>query len=219
MRWFKVPFWIPWVMPQRVWRGPKHDSQGRSCVYLTFDDGPIPEVTPWVLEQLDRFKAKATFFCIGDNGVRHGEILGDIIARGHAIGNHTQSHCKGSKTTTEEYLAQAQKFHESTGVKTRLFRPPYGRLTGAQARRLRRRGYRIIMWDLLSYDWQKELSPETILDKLKTQLRPGSIIVFHDSLKAQKNLRAVLPEFLRTINDLDMAMLPLSDLTASGFKT
>ncbi len=213
MRWFKVPFWIPWVMPQRLWRGPKYDSQGRPCVYLTFDDGPIPEVTPWVLEQLDLYGAKATFFCIGDNGMRHREILQDISAQGHTIGNHTQSHCHGQQTSTEDYLLQTQQFHQSTAVKTRLFRPPYGRLTWAQERRLRRRGYRIIMWDLLSYDWQKELSPEMILEKLKTKVRPGSIIVFHDSLKAQKNLRAVLPEILRIINDLDMAMLPLDDWT------
>lgn len=206
MRWFKVPFWIPWIAPNRVWSGPAQDLKGRPCIYLTFDDGPIPEVTPWVLDQLDFYGAKATFFCIGDNGVRHPEILQDIMTRGHAIGNHTQSHCKGSQTSTHEYLAQTQDFHDSTGVKTKLFRPPYGRLTGAQARRLRRRGYRIIMWDLLSYDWQKELAPETILDKLKAQLRPGSIVVFHDSLKAEKNLRSVLPEFLKHVVNVGLVM-------------
>ena len=209
MRWFKVPFWIPWIMPYRLWRGNMHDSQGRPCVYLTFDDGPIPELTPWVLEQLDRFQAKATFFCIGDNRVRYPEILQDILKRGHTVGNHTQSHCNGKLTSAPEYLKQTQQFHQSTGVHTKLFRPPYGRLTGAQARGLRRKGYRIVMWDLLSYDWQKELQATTIIKKLKRNLRPGSVIVFHDSLKAENNLRAVLPKILEHIDELGMLMVSL----------
>jgi len=209
MRWFKVPFWIPWTMPQRIWRGPQHDHKGRPFVYLTFDDGPIPEVTPWVLDQLEAYGAKASFFSIGDNAVRHPEILQDILKRGHTIGNHTQSHCKGSETSTEVYLAQVKAFHNATQLKTNLFRPPYGRITSSQASSLSKLGYRIVMWDILSYDWQKELSAQIIYAQLKKHLRPGSIIVFHDSLKAEKNLRQVLPKILGHISNQGMVMAAL----------
>ena len=211
MRWFKVPFWIPWVMPYRIWRGSQHDHQGRPCVYLTFDDGPIPEVTPWVLDQLETYGAKATFFSIGDNAERYPEILRDILKRGHAVGNHTQSHCKGSSTTKKEYLDQVQAFHKSAEVNTKLFRPPYGRMSAGQASSLLKRGYRIVMWDILSYDWQQELPAQTIYTKLKKHLRPGSILVFHDSLKAEKNLRQVLPKILEHISNQGLVMATLCE--------
>ena len=209
MRWFKTPFWASWLMPNRIWRGPRHDSQGRPCVYLTFDDGPIPEVTPWVLDQLEAYGAKATFFSIGDNAMRYPEILQDILKRGHTVGNHTQSHCKGSETSKQVYLEQVQAFHNTTQLKTSLFRPPYGRITSSQASSLSKLGYRIVMWDILSYDWEKELSAQRIYARLKKHLRPGSIVVFHDSLKAEKNLRAVLPQILEYCNNEEMVMAAL----------
>lgn len=209
MRWFKTPFWIPWVMPNRLWRAPSYDLQGQSLVYLTFDDGPISEVTPWVLEQLDKYNAKATFFCIGENAQRYPEILQETIRRGHQIGNHTQNHCNGRETSTDEYLEQVQRFEHSTGVNTKLFRPPYGRLNARQSKGVIRLGYRIVMWDVLSYDWQKELSANTIIDRLKKFIKPGSIIVFHDSVKAEKNLRLVLPEILKYLDNQKMNMVGL----------
>ena len=210
MRWFKIPFWIPWLMPSRIWRGPKFNPQGQPCVYLTFDDGPIPEVTPWVLDQLDVYGAKATFFCIGENALRYPEIMQETLRRGHQIGNHTQSHCKGPETSTQMYLSQVRQFEQSTGFDPSLFRPPYGRLTSDQVSNLTRLGYRIIMWDILSYDWQNKCSEELILLKLKRHLRPGSIVVFHDSLKAEKNIRQVLPKILEHIKSKGMVMTVLS---------
>jgi len=196
-------------MPYRLWRGPEYDPQGPPCVYLTFDDGPIPEVTPWVLDQLDAYGAKGTFFCIGENAQRYPEILELIRKRGHQVGNHTQSHCRGTETTTQNYLKQVREFEQTTGLKTRLFRPPYGRMTQAQAQALRKQGYKIIMWDLLSYDWQKELPAQPIYTKLKKHLQPGSILVFHDSLKAEKNLRTVLPKILEHLSTQGMVMAAL----------
>ena len=210
MQWFKIPFWLPWLMPSRLWRCPKYDPQCQACIYLTFDDGPIPEVTPWVLDQLDTYGAKATFFCIGENTQRHSDILQEIIKRGHKVGNHTQSHCKGTKTSTQNYLSQVRQFELSTGLKSKLFRPPYGRLTADQASGLTKLGYRIVMWDVLSYDWQKERSAELIFSQLKRYISPGSIVVFHDSLKAEKNLRAVLPKILEHINNKGITMALLS---------
>lgn len=196
-------------MPNRLWRAPGNNLQGQSLVYLTFDDGPIPEVTPWVLDQLDKYNATATFFCIGENAQRYPEILQETLRRGHHIGNHTQNHCNGRETSTDEYLKQVQHFKHSTAVSTKLFRPPYGRLSLAQSKGVRRLGYRIVMWDVLSYDWQKELSATTIVDKLKKFIKPGSIIVFHDSVKAEKNLRIVLPKILEHIVNQKMNMVGL----------
>ena len=167
-------------------------------------------MTPWVLDKLDAYGAKATFFCIGENTQRHPEILQEVIKRGHQVGNHTQSHCKGTRTSTKNYLSQVHQFEQVTGLNSKLFRPPYGRLTADQASNLTKLGYRIVMWDVLSYDWQKDHSAELIYNKLQRYIRPGSIVVFHDSLKAEKNLKAVLPKILEHINNKGMAMALLS---------
>ena len=216
MRLPTVPFWIPWLFKRRLWQGPRRDDHGRPAIYLTFDDGPIPEVTPWVLNQLAAAKAKATFFCIGDNAFKHPDLVTEILKQGHALGNHTQNHCKGTETDTQTYVDNTLAFHAKTGIQTKLFRPPYGKLSGAQARELKKLGYTLVMWSLLSYDWDKSFSPEKIQRILRKNVQPGSIIVFHDSLKAENNLRQVLPNFLSALNDMGLVMLPLKESKLSG---
>lgn len=154
------------MFPTRIWEGPA----GEKSLYLTFDDGPIPEVTPWVLEELRKFNAKATFFCIGDNVRKHPDVFSQVVAEGHAVGNHTFNHLNGWKTRTREYLSNAEMGRDimqqelnqttTTSSKVRLFRPPYGKIRTTQARELEKMGYKIVMWDVLSRDYDKTLSEE-----------------------------------------------------------
>lgn len=188
------------MYPDRIWDA---SPQGRR-LYLTFDDGPIPEVTPWVLEQLSQFNAKATFFSIGDNVSKHPEIFSQVLAESHAIGNHTHNHLNGWKTSPQQYLEnvlKAQDIFLKAGFTVprdsgMIFRPPYGKMTRKQEKLLTQKNFHIVMWDVLSYDFKEKLAPEKIFKKLTKKSRPGSILVFHDSLKAEKNLRAVLPRIL-----------------------
>lgn len=169
-------------------------------LYLTFDDGPVPGATEFVLHTLDRFGAKATFFCIGDNVKKHPDLFKKIIDEGHAIGNHTFNHLNGWKNRTTPYLENAMQCHDEmakhlpSGRITKLFRPPYGRITRHQINVLD--NYQIIMWDVLSMDYNKKLAPHTCLFNTVSATRPGSIIVFHDSLKAEKNMAFTLPRFI-----------------------
>ena len=192
----KIPNLLKHLLPHRLWNFPPEEK----ALYLTFDDGPIPEVTPWVLEQLKTFQAKASFFCIGDNVRKNPEVFRKIIAGGHAIGNHTHNHLNGWRTSSEKYIRnvqQAREEMECIGKGTqKLFRPPYGRLTDKQATMLRESGFRIVMWDVLSVDYNRRLSSERCLQNVLKNAGPGSIVVFHDSLKAEKNLKAVLPQVL-----------------------
>ena len=194
----KIPTLLKLLLPDRLWNLPKDEQ----AIYLSFDDGPIPEVTPWVLEQLQQYGAKATFFCIGDNVRKHPQIFQKIVAEGHAIGNHSFNHLNGWRTRSIRYLEnvlQAQSemskyTSEATG--TKLFRPPYGRLKEKQARLLRENDFKVVMWDVLSVDYNQRLSPEKCFKNVVNNAGAGSIIVFHDSLKAEKNLKAVLPRVL-----------------------
>ena len=174
------------LFPETVWRIHKREH----TVYLTFDDGPIPEVTPWVLDTLDHYGIKATFFCVGDNVARSPELFAEIKRRGHSVGNHTMNHLQGAKVTTRRYLLNV--FHAHELIDSPLFRPPHGLLRWAQSKVLRSR-FTIIMYDLVTRDYSKKLTPEQVLDNVKRYARNGSIIVFHDSLKAEKNLRYALP--------------------------
>ena len=202
LRLVTVPKFVQRIYPKRIWALPNKENN----VYLTFDDGPIPEVTPWVLDILKQYNAKATFFCIGDNIKKHPEIFNRILAEGHSVGNHTFNHLNGWKTNTQNYIdnvslfekeLQAQHFrHSSLVPRTSLFRPPYGKITSKQARVLQQNGYKIIMWSVLSYDYDASVSKEKCLQNVVQHIQPGSIIVFHDSIKAQKNLRYVLPKVL-----------------------
>lgn len=197
---FKTPSLVYRLFPSLLWQVQREEGG----VYLTFDDGPTPEVTPYVLDLLDRYHAKATFFCIGKNIEAHPEIFKDILARGHRIGNHTHNHLNAQKWNTEEYLENV-RLAETTILKhgrdhsislPRLFRPPYGRITGKLSEILLRENYRIVMWSLLSADFDLELDTVRSLKNLKKNSEPGSIIVFHDSVKAYENLKFLLPEYL-----------------------
>jgi len=160
------------------------------AVYLTFDDGPIPEVTPKVLAILDRYGVKATFFMVGENIDKHPEVFEQVVQAGHAIGNHTYNHMKGWKVSTAEYLANVQKFPKET----KLFRPPYGRTWIWQRRAVKRLGYEIYLWDVLTRDYNPRRTPEAMLRQIQRCTRPGSIINFHDSVKSNERMLKVLPE-------------------------
>lgn len=174
------------LYPRACWR---MDSSERA-VYLTFDDGPIPEVTPWVLEILDKYNIKATFFMVGDNVRKHPDEYKMVVERGHRIGNHTYNHLKGLEQRTDRYMANIEK--ADAYLKSNLFRPPHGLMRARQYRVLCKR-YRIVMWDLVTRDYNPKLTGEQVLAKVKKYARPGSIITFHDSLRATHNLYYALP--------------------------
>lgn len=173
-----------------VWNIP---GGGKKDLYLTFDDGPIPEVTPWVLDTLAGYDAKATFFCIGSNCVAHPEILERIRRDGHSVGNHTYDHLPGRKTPFRTYLRNVIRCQEFTG--TRLFRPPYMSLTLAQGRALRSR-FEVVLWDVLSGDFDPDIDGPQCLENVLSAARPGSIVLFHDSLGAEARVRYALPRVL-----------------------
>ncbi|KJJ39730.1 polysaccharide deacetylase family protein [Aequorivita vladivostokensis] len=197
-----MPRFIQRLYPERIWAF----SREEKSIYLTFDDGPIPEVTPWVLDELKKYNAKATFFCIGENVQKHPEIFQRILSEGHSVGNHTFNHLNGWKATSE-YIENVDKAEGQMGNNSkfkiqdiRLFRPPYGKITSKQAKILQRKGFKIVMWDIISYDYDANTSPEKCLQNVLKNIKPGSVIVFHDSLKAEKNLRFVLPKVLEVID-------------------
>ena len=196
------------IFPKRVWN---ISTQNRE-MFLTFDDGPIPEVTPWVLKTLRKHKAKATFFCIGDNIRKHPELFQQIIAEGHAVGNHTFHHINGWKTSTEEYLEDVKLCQiemESNSVESNLFRPPYGKCTSAQAKAILKNNQHIIMWDIISKDYDENISKEKCFRRIENQAKPGSIIVFHDSLKAETNMKYALEKTLETFSNYQFKKIEL----------
>jgi peptidoglycan/xylan/chitin deacetylase (PgdA/CDA1 family) len=185
----RPPSFLRWIYPNAIW----HLPSDRKVIYLTFDDGPTPFITEKVLELLDAHKAKATFFCIGKNIEQHPEIFNLIKDKGHHIGSHTYSHLNGWKSKAEEYINDYVKGRELSH--TNLFRPPYGRILLTPLQVIQKQD-KVIMWDILSKDYDKDLSPEEVYANVTRNLEPGSIIVFHDSEKAKKNLLAVLPRIL-----------------------
>lgn len=191
---FRPLFFLPWLYPGLLWRIPVTEKQ----IFLTFDDGPVPGPTEFVLEQLSGAGAKATFFCIGDNIRKNPSVFRQVVSNGHGIGNHTFNHLSGWKTNDEAYVANTDLCQEAIGSSgngpKELFRPPYGRIRKTQIEALRR--YRIVMWDVLTNDYAKNLSGETSLRESIRATRPGSIVVFHDSIKAEKNMSYVLPRYL-----------------------
>ncbi len=186
---YRVPQWLRLLFPKLEWEG---NTEGQR-IYLTFDDGPIPGVTDWVLDTLEKYDARATFFCVGENVQRHPDIYERIAQKGHAVGNHTFHHVKGWSTDTVAYSEEVAR--TATMVRSDLFRPPYGRISRSQVLALRP-SYRIIMWSLLSGDYESGLNRERSLRKLMQHTRPGSIVVFHDSEKARANLEWLLPRYL-----------------------
>lgn len=191
----KTPLFVEKIFPNYHWKI-KTDSKE---LFLTFDDGPTPEVTQWTLEMLEKYNAKATFFCIGKNVESYPNIYKSILNKGHTVGNHTYNHLKGWKISHDDYIIDTNK--ASTYIKSALFRPPYGKLTPKQGKTLISKGYKIIMWDVLSIDWDNTISKETCLENVISKSKPGSIIVFHDSLKAAKNMKYTLPKVLDHFSD------------------
>lgn len=191
----KSPFWLKWLYPTLTW----HKTRKEKRVYLTFDDGPVPVVTPYVLNTLKKFKCKATFFCIGDNIRKHPSILSDVIAAGHIVGNHTYNHLKGWKSSDKDYLNNIKAGIEVTG--SRLFRPPYGRIKKSQISLIRNQfpETEIIMWDVLSADFDESISKEQCVQNVLENTKNGSIIVFHDSQKAFGRLEYALPVILESL--------------------
>ncbi len=183
------------LFPEAIWRIKR---KGRKVVYITFDDGPIPEVTPWVLDTLDRFGAKATFFMVGDNVRRHPGLLEEVKRRGHSWGNHTMHHLQGFKEPTLRYMRDITE--ADTLIGSPLFRPPHGLIRWAQAAAIKHH-YNIVMYDLVTRDYSRKLTPDKVMANVRRYTRNGSIIVFHDSLKAERNLRAVLPQALQWLKE------------------
>jgi peptidoglycan-N-acetylglucosamine deacetylase len=208
--WIKTNALIKKILSNYVWDIPNAENK----IYLTFDDGPTPEITEWVLEELKKYNAKATFFCIGDNVEKYPEIFKKIINEGHSIGNHTFNHLNGWRTSTAEYLENvnlcessilnlksnpsvSERAKQILNLKSAIFRPPYGKIKLSQSRKLRQLGYKIIMWDVLSADFDSSISKEKCLDNVIKYTKSGSIIVFHDSTKAFPNLEYTLPKALK----------------------
>lgn len=186
----RPPRWFRWLFPGAVFRLPSKEK-GRKRVFLTFDDGPIPEVTPWVLDLLDSYGIKATFFMVGQNVEHHPELLEEVRRRGHSVGNHTLHHLQGASATTLRYMRDAAEGAELTG--STLFRPPHGWLRPRQMMALKKH-YKVIMYDLVTRDYSKRLTPGQVVDNVKRYARDGSIIVFHDSLKSRPRLKEALPK-------------------------
>ncbi len=188
----KSPLLLKWYYPSLVW----HKTRQDKVIYLTFDDGPIPDVTDFVLKTLNTYQAKATFFCIGENIKKHPDIFEKLVTDGHEIGNHTFNHLKGWKTADDTYFKNMVKCQQLTG--TNLFRPPYGRIKKSQIRSLQKAypKIQIIMWDVLSGDFDPTLSPEKCYTNVVENCKNGSILVFHDSLKAFDRLKYTLPRVL-----------------------
>ena len=185
--------WLRWLYPSAIWR---MDPNERS-VYLTFDDGPIPEATPWILDTLDRYGVKATFFMVGDNVRKYPDIYAEVVRRGHRVGNHTFNHIK-LISQPGRYLRNVLKADEL--IHSNLFRPPHGGMWNSQYIRLRHR-FTIIMWDVVTRDYSNRLTADDVLDNVKRYARPGSIITFHDSLKSIDKLYTALPRSIEWLKE------------------
>jgi len=205
----RTPFFLPLLYPSLCWR----ISTERKEIFLTFDDGPVPGPTDFVLKTLSNYAIKATFFCIGDNIRKHPDLFKEIVDDGHQVGNHTFHHTNGWKVGVDNYLEEVKLCEEEierhTHQRPKLFRPPYGRIKRSQISPLNE--YNIIMWDVLSVDYNSNLSKESCLRNTLKVVRPGSIIVFHDSLKAEPNLAYTLPKFIESclVEGYSFSLIPI----------
>ncbi len=201
----KSPWLLQKLYPNFIWNMPTKEK----VLYLTFDDGPVEIATPFVLDELKKYNAKATFFCIGKNVVENKNLYERILSEGHAVGNHTNKHLNGWKTNDEEYIANYQEAKKL--IDSNLFRPPYGRITRFQASIIRKQS-NIIMWSVLSGDFDIELSPQNCLENVLLNAKPGNIIVFHDSMKAFDRLSFALPEVLKYFSEEGFEFKSLAEL-------
>ena len=212
MYFVKTPRFIQNLFPNFLWRIP---TAKEKTLYLTFDDGPIPEVTPWVLEQLAEYNAKATFFCVGENIQRHDEVFQQVLDAGHTVGSHTQTHANGWEMENRPYFHNVRDC--ALLVKSNLFRPPYGRVSPKQAQFLQRH-YKVVMWDVLSGDFDQEITPKQCLSNVLEATRSGSIVVFHDSVKAMENLYYVLPHVLKYFSALGYSFKAIPSTSSANHK-
>jgi len=199
---FKAPPILRRIFHSLIWQFPEEQNG----LFLTFDDGPAPEMTPWVLDMLDKYNAKATFFCLGKNVEMHPDVYADIIRRGHATGNHSYSHLKGWGMETDDYIRDVDT--AAAFIESNLFRPPYGRIGPNQAKMLSER-YKIIMWNVLSQDYSRSLSGKRCAKNVIRDMGPGSIVVFHDSVKSAQNLWYALPLVLRAVREKGWICKPI----------
>ncbi len=190
----KTPVLVQKLYPGLKWR----QKTKKKELFLTFDDGPVPGLTPFVLDTLSEFNIKATFFCVGDNLKKHGEIAQKVVSHGHVLANHTFNHLNGWKTDTDQYLENIEKcerYLTEVSTSRRLFRPPYGKMRRSQIRRISQK-YEVIMWDVLSGDFSRKISEESCLSNSIKATHNGSIVLFHDNIKAEKNLKYTLPRYI-----------------------
>ena len=192
MKLFKTPRFFRWIFPNKTWGF----SRLENAVYLTFDDGPDPHVTPWILDLLKEKNIQATFFCVGANAEKYPELVERILSEEHSIGNHSMRHEKGVKTANNVYLESVREAHEH--ISSSLFRPPYGRLKISQTWKLKKE-YQIIMWSWLSYDFDHRIPLETILSKAQKQIKAGDILVLHDNPKCADRVKVLLPQLIDLI--------------------
>ncbi len=198
-----TPRWFSKIFPSYQWF---IDNQNNE-IYLTFDDGPTPNITEWILLKLEEYQAKATFFCIGKNVVLYPELYQEIIRQGHAVGNHTHNHLKGWGTSTSAYIQNVEKASEY--IDSNLFRPPYGRI-GVNQTRILKEKFKIIMWESLSFDYDRKISPKVCAKNVISTAKVGSIIVFHDSLKAEKNMKYGLEKSLEHFAAMEWKMVAIT---------
>ncbi len=202
----KTPWLLKKLYPNLLWDA----DRSSKCIYLTFDDGPIPVVTPSVLNLLKQYNAKATFFCIGDNVNKHPDIFEQVKSDGHAIGNHTYNHLKGTETDDEVYLENFLRADEL--LDSMLFRPPYGRMKTSQVKLLQnaKPGLQAVMWNVLSADFDASVTPEKCLDNVIKNTKSGDIVLFHDSLKARERMQYALPRALEIWSRAGYEFTPLA---------
>lgn len=197
--WVKTRWFIRKLFPGFVWNIPNT----KKTVYLTFDDGPTPEITEWVLDVLQQHDIKATFFCIGNNIAKHPDIFLKVVEAGHSIGNHTFNHLNGWNTGNTKYfenIAACESIMKGTNT-SKLFRPPYGKIKRSQKKEVLKMGYRIVMWDVLSADFDQGITPEKCLQNVIKNTAQGSVIIFHDSIKANVNMRYALPKAIEYLKE------------------
>jgi peptidoglycan-N-acetylglucosamine deacetylase len=189
-----IPFFIRLITPWLTWKVKTNDK----TVFLTFDDGPHPHITPWVLQQLQTYNAQATFFCVGQNAATYPSVVSQIRALGHQLGNHTYNHISGWRYSLQHYLHNIEQCAQV--IPSNLFRPPYGRIHPLHIAAVKKAGYQIIMWDVLTRDYEKDLDTEKALHSILAATTQGSILVFHDSEKAELQLKTLLPLVLQNLS-------------------
>ena len=212
MFFFKTPKLFEFIYPEAIWHGPRNKKH----VYLTFDDGPVPDVTEYVLDLLSEYRIKATFFCVGENVIKYPEIFKRILREGHGVGNHTFNHLNGWQVDEKEYMNNIQLCLDAfrkMGYKNdvHLFRPPYGKIRKRTFAKIKE-DYKIIMWDVLSYDFSRKVNEQKCLEKSLRFTKKGSIIIFHDSNKTFDKIKLVISQYIKSLKDRNYEFRRIGDI-------